>query len=197
MAETSKSEQRPNWDNLYETAAAQQGHFTTIQAAEAGYYPQLLAKYLRNGRIVRIRRGIYRLVHFPPGDVEDLVVVWLWSDRAGVFSHETALVLHRLSDALPAAAHLTLPAAWTRRRLRVPAGVLLHFGDIDESDRTWAEAVPTTHAARTVVDCAEASVSPELVGQAVQEGMRRGLFTADMVRPALEYLRSFDVEPAS
>ncbi len=53
----------PLWDQLYEIASAQDGHFTTSQAATAGYSPQLLAKYLKNGRISRVRRGIYRLVH--------------------------------------------------------------------------------------------------------------------------------------
>jgi len=28
----------PRWSQLYETAAAQEGHFTTAQAAEAGYW---------------------------------------------------------------------------------------------------------------------------------------------------------------
>lgn len=86
------------WNQLYACASAQEGLFSTRQAAEAGYSPQLLAKYLANGRVVRIRRGVYRLVHFPAGDHEDLVTVWLWSDRAGVFSHETALALHQLSE---------------------------------------------------------------------------------------------------
>ena len=141
----------PRWSQLYETAAAQEGHFTTAQAAEAGYYPQLLTKYLKNGRIVRVRRGVYRLVHFPPGDHEDLVVVWLWSDRAGVFSHETALALHQLSDALPSRAHLTLPVAWKSRRLQLPTGVVPHFADLADGDRTWAGAVQITTPARTVI----------------------------------------------
>jgi hypothetical protein len=33
----------PDWDHLFEIAAAQDGLFTTQQAAEAGYSPQLLA----------------------------------------------------------------------------------------------------------------------------------------------------------
>lgn len=33
---------RPDWNVLYETAAPQEGLFTTRQAAEAGYSPQLL-----------------------------------------------------------------------------------------------------------------------------------------------------------
>jgi predicted transcriptional regulator of viral defense system len=191
MADELETRDGPRWSQLYETAAAQEGHFTTAQAAEAGYYPQLLTKYLKNGRIVRVRRGVYRLVHFPPGDYEDLVVVWLWSDRAGVFSHETALALHRLSDALPAKVHLTLPPAWKSRRLQAPAGVALRFADIDDADRTWAGAVQVTTPARTVIDCAASGVSPELMKQAIDEGLHRGLFTEPMVEPAREYLRSF------
>ena len=34
----------PDWDHLFEIAAAQDGLFTTKQAAEAGYSPQLLAQ---------------------------------------------------------------------------------------------------------------------------------------------------------
>ena len=81
------------WDSLYQTASAQAGHFTTQQAAEAGYSTQLLLKHIRAGRLVRVRHGIYRLVHFPAGEHEELAVVWLWSEHKGVFSHQTALGL--------------------------------------------------------------------------------------------------------
>jgi predicted transcriptional regulator of viral defense system len=113
----------PDRDRLYEIAAAQDGLFTTQQAAEVGYSPQLLVHHIRGERMQRVRRGIYRLVHFPAGEHEEVVTVWLWSEQAGVLSHETALALHGLSDALPAQVHLTLPAAWKKRRFRVPKGV--------------------------------------------------------------------------
>src|SRR5437879_12942575 len=80
----------PDWDRLYETALAQEGHFTTQQVLDAGYSSQLLVKYLNSGTIIRVSRTVYRLKHFPPGQQEDLVALWLWSDRAGVFSHATA-----------------------------------------------------------------------------------------------------------
>ncbi len=192
MGDETETRDGPRWSQLYETAATQEGHFTTAQAAEAGYYPQLLTKYLNNGRIVRVRRGVYRLVHFPPGDHEDLVVIWLWSNRAGVFSHETALALHQLSDALPAKAHLTLPASWKSRRRQAPAGVVLHFADLDDTDRGWAGSVQVTTPVRTVVDSATAGVSPGLVKQAIEEGLHRGLFTEPMVERARECLRSFE-----
>lgn len=169
----------PSWDRLYEQAAGQAGYFTTAQATTAGYSSPLLQKYLANGKIFRERRGIYRLVHFPSSDDEDLVVFWLWSDRQGVFSHETALVRHQLSDLLPHEVELTLPVSWKRRRLRVPAGLRLHYADLPLQDRGWYGPVPITTALRTLRDCAAVHVSPEFLKQATQQGLARGLFTAD------------------
>ena len=168
---------RPDWDRLYETAAAQEGLFTTRQAAEVGYSPQLLVHHVRAGKVVRLRRGIYRLVHFPAGEHEELVAAWLWSDLAAVVSHETALALHGLSDALPAHVHLTLPLAWRHRRFRVPEGVVLHHAEVPPGDRAWFGAVPTTSPRRSLDDCARAGLSPELLRRAAHQALRRGLVT--------------------
>lgn len=165
----------PAWDRLWDAAAAQEGLFTTQQAADAGYSPQLLAKYLKNGRVLRVRRGVYRLRHFPPGDHEDLVTIWLWSEQAGVFSHETALALHGLSDVLPARVHLTLPTGWRARRLRVPDEVVVHHADVPDRARSWVGTVPVTAPARTLLDCAAAPVSPELLKAAIKDARARGL----------------------
>ena len=178
----------PEWPTLYETAAAQEGHFTTHQAADAGYSTQLLAHHLGAGKFARVHRGIYRIVHFPAGDHEDLTVIWLWSDRAGVFSHQTALALHDLSDVLPSQIHLTLPAAWAKRRLRVPPGVLLHYGAIAPTKRRWFGPVPATTPAQTLADCAAAHLAPELLRDAALDALHRGLVSAsdlDAIREAL------------
>lgn len=160
----------------------QDGHFTTKQAAEAGYSPQLLIKYLKNGRVTRVRRGVYRIVHFPAAEHEDLASIWLWSERAGVFSHETALMLHNLSDALPRKVSLTLPADWAKRRLRVPKGVLIHHADVPKSDRIEIGAVPVTNPFRTLCDCVVAHVSPELIDAAIKQARARGLIDKDDVK---------------
>ena len=83
----------PDWDHLFEIAAGQAGYFTTKQAAGAGYSTHLLRKHIHAGRVARSRRGIYRLVHFPASEHEELVAAWLWSEQAGVISHQTALSL--------------------------------------------------------------------------------------------------------
>jgi predicted transcriptional regulator of viral defense system len=171
---------KPDWNALFETASVQDGYFTTGQAAEAGYSRPLLARHLAGGRIVRAQRGIYRVVHYPSSEHEHLVVVWLWSGREGVFSHETALTLFDLSDALPARVHLTVPEVWKARRLKTPAGVALHFANVVDSDRAWFGSVPVTSPLRTLLDCAADRVSPDLVAQAQAQALRRGLIAEEL-----------------
>ncbi len=138
-----------------------------------------------------MRRGLYRLVHFPAGEHEDLVVAWLWSEQQGVFSHETALALFGLSDAMPRHVHLTLPASWRARRLRIPPGVALHHADIRPEERSWVGPVPVTSPARTLLDCAAERVAPDIVRQALDEGLRRGLVDAKAIGPAVRYVQAF------
>jgi predicted transcriptional regulator of viral defense system len=181
----------PAWQALYDVAAAQEGLFTTRQAAIAGYSPPLLAHHQKAGRIVRIRRGIYRLVHFPPGEHEELVAAWLWTDAHGVLSHETALTLHGLSDVLPAQIHLTLPVAWQHRRLRVPDGIVLHHAVVSRDERVWVNVVPVTSVRRTLGDCAVARLAPNLLRQAARQALRRGLATKSELKEVEKALKQF------
>jgi predicted transcriptional regulator of viral defense system len=165
----------PNWGRLYKVAVGQSGYFTTRQAQEAGYSLPLLTHHTRQGRLQRARRGVYRLSLFPADEHEDLMVLWLWSEQQGVFSHETALTLHQLSDVLPVIYHLTLPASWRRRRLRVPDGVRLYFADISQQERAWSGGVPVTKPLRTLLDCVDAHIMPELIRDAYMQALERGL----------------------
>jgi predicted transcriptional regulator of viral defense system len=162
---------------LYNIAVAHAGHFTTRQAAEVGFSPQALRKYLLAGRIVRVLHGIYRLVHFPADDLEQLAMLDLWADTKGTFSHETALAAHGLSDAMPAQVHMTLPATWRSRRLKVPPVLVVHFADVTDADRTWYGPVRVTLVARTIEDCARSHSRPDLVVQAYEQATARGLLT--------------------
>jgi predicted transcriptional regulator of viral defense system len=170
---------KTSWDRLFETAEAQAGLFTAAQADSAGLYQQLLRRYVEHGRVRRLRRGIYRIVHFPASDQEPLVELWLWTDRAGVFSHETALSLHDLSDVLPRRVHVTVPAGWRERRLRVPPGLVLHYGAVGKAEREWSGPIPVTRAERTLADAIQDHVAPELVQQALAQARARGLVAPD------------------
>lgn len=179
------------WSRLYTLAARQAGYFTTKQAAEEGCSAQLLAYHVAAGRLRRAQHGIYRLVQFPDGDHEDLMIVWLWSARAGVFSHETALGLHELSDLMPSRIHISLPTHASHRRRKAPPDVIVHYADLPTTERSWIADVPATTAKRTLIDCAMTNVQPEFLQQALEQALTRGLVGRDEIVEVERALRPF------
>lgn len=166
------------WNNLYDIAAEQAGHFTAMQAKEAGFSLPLLEHHCQTGRIFRVQRSIYRVRHYPPDDHEDLVVLWLWSGQQGCFSHGTALALHDLSDYLPTHTDMTVPANWKGRRLQLAANLKLHCQDLEPSEKNRFGCFQITTVVRTLVDCARVGLSPEWLEQAQDLAHRRGLLPA-------------------
>jgi hypothetical protein len=71
-----------------------------------------------------------------------------------------------------------VPFPWKRRQIRIPRGLVLHYGLPPEESRTWHDCFPVTTPLQTVVDCQVAHLSPDLLEQARSEGITRGLFTA-------------------
>jgi len=172
------------WDALFAIAVIQEGLFSAAQAKEAGCSQQLLGRYLATGKVERVTRALYRIVHFPRGESEDLLALWLWSKQEGVFSHETALFLHQLSDALPSVAHLTLPTKWLRRVVKRPGRLIVFYDDLSAEDRAWHGPVPVTSVRRTLADCLHANVSADLVAQASMHAAGRGLINSAEVLTA-------------
>lgn len=172
---------KPDWRSFYEAAFANAGYFRLEDAAAAGVSKQLLRKHLLAGRFIRAQRGVYRLAHLPAGEQDEFVELWLWSEGVGVFSHDTALSLHGLSDVLPSRIHMTVPKSW-RRRAAVPSLLVLHFAEVPEGDRTWIGSIPVTSVARTIRDAVDDGIDPTLVSQAVHEATERKLIARSDVR---------------
>ena len=86
----------------------------------------------------------------------DLILWWLWSRNRkekpqGVYSHQTALSLHELTDVMPSQVYMTVPKTF-RRSVAVPKGVTLHMADVPPSDVEPIDGVPVTKALRTLID---------------------------------------------
>jgi hypothetical protein len=169
-------------DALFEIVEQQQGYFTAKQAAEAGYQLGSQAHHVKSGNWARVERGIYRLARFPQSDEEQLVIYSLWSrNRAGepegVYSHQTALSIHELSDVNPAKLHMTVPSAF-RRRAEVPSVLVLHRANLAEKDIEQRQGFAVTRPLRSIANLAATeSVSRDIVEQALSEGRQRGLIT--------------------
>jgi predicted transcriptional regulator of viral defense system len=177
-------------ERLYMTAEAQQGYFTARQAAEAGYDQRNHPYYIQAGNWVREGRGIYHLALFPPADRPDLVVGSLWSMNRkgavqGTFSHETALSLCELSDAMPAKLHMMVPPTF-RRSASAPKGLVLHRGVLGGADMESRQGYRVTSVLRTLADLAqEGRFPPDLLKQAVGEAVVRGLIRLSALKRAV------------
>ena len=171
---------------LYQLAESQSGYFTAKQAASLGYQSNKRVYHVRAGNWEREHRGIYRLKRFPEPERPDLILWMLWSrDRSdrptGVFSHQTALSLHDLTDVNPARLDLTVPAAF-RRGVPIPKVLRLHRGEVPLSDRVELFGVPVTNAIRTVLDVwKEGSMPHDDLREAFRQAMQRGTITRTQI----------------
>jgi predicted transcriptional regulator of viral defense system len=182
VIEMPRTRRRP-WTDLLRLAAGQGGYFRTEQAAEIGYSVQALSTMLRDGSLERPLRGIYRIAAYPASEDDELIELWLWSRGDGVFSHDTALRRHELSDILPVRVHMTVPRAWRRSsRKTVPGVLLLHYADLPSGDRMWSGPVPITTPPRTLRDVVDEHLDPDLVRQAINDGLARGIFRREHLR---------------
>ena len=169
-------------DALFQIAEQQQGYFTAKQAAEVGYQLGSQSHHVKSGNWVRAERGIYRLARFPQSSEEQLVIYALWSrnrtgESEGVYSHQTALSIHELSDVNPAKLHVTVPKTF-RRSAKVPKILVLHRASLNEKDVEQRQGFAVTRPLRAIADLATAeSVARDIVDQALTEGRQRGLIT--------------------
>ncbi|MCK9288653.1 MAG: type IV toxin-antitoxin system AbiEi family antitoxin domain-containing protein [Sphaerochaetaceae bacterium] len=86
-------------------AETQQGIITSTQVTEAGIPRRCLTSMVRSGLLVRVERGVYTL----PETWEDELFILQWRFSRGIFSHETALYLHAMTDRTPSRYTMTFP----------------------------------------------------------------------------------------
>jgi len=169
-------------DTLYQIAEGQGGYFATRQARRVGFSRDQLSYRTKSGQLERIAHGIYRLRRFPASSYEDLFVALLRTGPRSVISHESALGVYDLTDALPAQVHVTVPRTASRRR----EGIRLHTKAIDASEITARDGLTVTTVPRTIADVAAAGLAEEFVIQAVHQAIDRGLVGPGQLRNARE-----------
>ena len=174
---------------VFEIAADHFGYVTVEQAREAGVSPKTLHAMARRGTLEHVSTGLYRVSAFPPSPRSEYMEASLWPRGVrGVVSHDSALVLHELSDVNPARIHLTVPRSYRINRA-VPALYAVHRADLAEQEMESVDGILVTSPARTILDCHRAHLGPALVRQAIEDGVRRGVLgAAEAERLAAECL---------
>ncbi len=168
---------------LLELASKNNGYVTSSQATRAGIPRRKLTEAVAAGDLVQIDRGLYSL----PGVWEDLYLVAQHRFSRGVFSDDTALYLHGLSDRVPFSLTMTFPrsynAAGAREEgitCRTCADEVLELG-LCEVETPHGNTVRAYDVERTLCD--------------VVRGQR--VVDAQIVTPAMQaYVKGADRDPA-
>jgi predicted transcriptional regulator of viral defense system len=173
---------------LMAIALDQGGYFTAKQAKKAGYGYQHLDYHETAGNFERVGHGLYRLPTIPPVEHNDLIRLSLWSrnqkdEPQAVVSHESALLLHGLSELLPRKIHLTVPVKFRKSE---PGGCVLHKAMIAPSDIEEWSGFRLTTPLRTLVDVANARISLEQFIKAAHEAVARGVVRRKALNDALK-----------
>lgn len=90
------------------------GLFTTQDAGQAGVPRHQLAQMVKTGELERVSHGLYTL----PGSIYDRYEALQKKASHAIFSHETALYFHKLSDRTPHVLHITVPQGFNASRLK-------------------------------------------------------------------------------
>ena len=96
------------------------GFVSSAQVTTLGIPRRCLSELAESGKLVRVERGLYSLPHV----WEDEFVIAQHRFARGVFSHETALFLHDLTDRTPFSLTMTFPRNYNAIKVR-KAGIIV------------------------------------------------------------------------
>ena len=131
------------------------GMVTTAQANEVGVSNERLRLLVHSGDLERVTTGIYVL---PDEFADKMFIVQLRRPKI-IYSHETALFLHELTDRDPISYMVTVPTGYNPTRLREDGFTVftikreLHEIGVTKLTTMFGNSVTVYDLERTICDC--------------------------------------------
>jgi len=131
------------------------GIVTTAQANEVGVSNERLRLLVHSGDLERVTTGIYVL---PDEFADNMFIVQLRRPKI-IYSHETALFLHELTDRDPINYMVTVPTGYNPTRLREDGFTVftikreLHEIGVTKLTTMFGNSVTVYDMERTICDC--------------------------------------------
>lgn len=174
-------------EKLREVAIDQHGFVTSMQADELGVSRPSLTYLVKNGRIERVDRGIYRVPQVVASENDCLQHSLLWAGSQAFLSHDTALSCWDISDINPAVVHITVP-----RGRRIKKGccvnVAVHKENVSQEDIRWWDGMRIAAPSLAILQSIDRGVSSHVISQAISQGRLRGLLTESQSEDLVEKL---------
>ena len=170
---------------------------TNKEAEELGYTRHNLSELTKSGQLERLRPGLYQL----KGKViDDFVLISSNSNRI-IFSHQTALYLHDLSDRTPNVFHISVPQGYNASHIKKRHEDLqVHYvkKDLYEIGKTEIKSpqgnfIPVYDIERTICDII---IEREKIDKQIfTEAMKRYFKSSNKnLRRLIKYSRLFKIE---
>lgn len=142
-------------DELQSVLKQNGGILTTAQANKAGVSNERLRLLVHSGDLERVTTGIYVL---PDEFIDKMYIAQLRRPKI-IYSHETALFLHELTDRDPINYMVTVPTGYNPTRLREDGFAVftikreLHEIGVKKLTTMFGNSVKTYDMERTICDC--------------------------------------------
>ena len=101
-------------DLVMELIEKNNGIITSVEAKSRGINNKTLQRLEKLGQLERVGHGLY----MDPNQMEDEYFLTQYRCKKGIFSHETALYFHELSDRTPFQMMITIPSGYNTRLLK-------------------------------------------------------------------------------
>lgn len=94
----------------------------------SGFQTRDIRKLVENGRIVKVKPGLYRLTNTQPGEEDGMVEICLAMPKA-VICLTSALAFHELTTFVPTAVSFAIPASAKPAKLSRPPNEVYYFSE--------------------------------------------------------------------
>ena len=172
------------------------GLITSGEAREAGVSYKTIQRLHLAGELEKLEFGLY----MDPNEMEDEYFLAQYRCKEGIFSHETALYFHNLSDRTPITMMLTIPSGYNTRLLTEQDKYKFFYIDPSlhnlgkiEIESPFGHIIQIYDKERTICDCIKKKDQLDI--DMVKEAIKRYVRTpgAEFAK-LLEYAEIFKIK---
>jgi hypothetical protein len=162
-------------------AACQHGRVTRKQLLEAGIDHNKIRRWIADGRLRRVHRGVFAVGHTAPSVRADYMAAVLACGEGAVLSHWAAAYVMHLVRGTPPPGVVTVPTTACRRR----PGIVIHrVKTLPVLDGALVDNIPITAVTRILLDLAPGT-SPSRLARLCHEAWVRHDVTPRMVEACI------------